>query len=78
MKTSQACPSCGCKGPHAVTHTRHHETHFRGKIMAFTRRRKVCRHCGLPYWTREVDEDVLDQILQDDPQPPELPEDLLG
>ena len=77
MKSPMGCPSCGCQGPHNVTHTRHHQISFRGRQISFTRRRKICRFCHLPFWTREIEEDVLDDLL-DDPPPPDLPDDLLG
>lgn len=82
MRNPMGCPSCGCLGPHNVSHTRHHSMNFRGRMISFTRRRKICRNCRLPYWTREIEEDSLDELLdsvdQAPPPPPDLPEDLLG
>ena len=47
------CPDCGCPH-HFVTHTTQSETKFWGRRKQFIHRRRVCRHCGLPFQTREV------------------------
>lgn len=86
MKNPLSCPACGCRGPHPVTHTHHRDFTFRGRPVSYTRRRKVCRNCGLPFWTKEIDEDLLDEVMKPDPPeaqepppgPPDIPEDLLG
>lgn len=37
-----------------VVGTTKYETHFHGKTKIQIRRRRVCRHCGTGFYTREV------------------------
>lgn len=57
------CPNCGC--PHSeVRNVIKSESSFWGKKKQYVKRYRVCRHCKLPYQTREVvvPEDVPEQI----------------
>jgi hypothetical protein len=64
------CPNCNC-GHHYVTHTYHNTSNF-GTPREHIRRRRVCMHCKLPFYTTEVVE--LEAVLQEttttlDPSP---------
>jgi len=62
------CKNCGCL-MNKVTHTR--QIQFRthtGRIKIIIRRRRVCRHCQLPFITVEYPED------EDNRNHPEEPE----
>lgn len=68
---SAECPSCGCKGPHRVSHTTHGT--WKALNLTYTRRRRICRHCGLPFWTREVEEESLEAQIPVEPPVPDPP-----
>lgn len=46
------CPYCGCKHS-MVTHTYHLSLPVGGRVVSRIRRRRICRHCGLSYYTTE-------------------------
>lgn len=49
------CPKCGCLH-FEVSHTRTRN----GKV----RRRRVCRHCRRPLYTREIPESLYRQLVE--------------
>jgi hypothetical protein len=66
------CPSCGCRH-HSVTNTWQREVRLKGKLKTIIRRRRVCRHCSLPFTTIETHEEDLTGDLDLSPKKP--PED---
>jgi len=50
------CPDCGCRMSY-VQNTYKTEVRWRGRTRTHVRRRRICRHCGLPFRTVEVPED---------------------
>jgi transcriptional regulator NrdR family protein len=53
---SVTCLQCGCH--HCpVTHSTEYEYTFRGKKHTMMRRRRVCRHCGRVFYTKEAPEE---------------------
>lgn len=65
-----ACPNCGCHH-HSVTNTyatpnAHQNDSSRIKFSGkeYTRRRRVCENCKLPFYTREVVEPELPEEVR--------------
>lgn len=57
------CPNCGC-AHHSVINTVQSESNFWGVKKQYIRRRRVCRHCQLPFHTREVVEPDLPTVIK--------------
>ena len=55
--TGIACPKCECAVGNRVSHVWQRKTRWQGKEKTVTRRRKICRNCGLPFTTIETTED---------------------
>lgn len=69
------CRFCGCR-MNEVTHTWVFDVTYHGKKRTIIKRRRVCRHCKLPYTTIETYEDEENSKLPEDVlpfQPPPPP-----
>jgi transcriptional regulator NrdR family protein len=52
MAQAYRCKSCGCpESKVAQTYAP-----FKAQQLVIIRRRRVCRHCGLSFFTREIEE----------------------
>ena len=55
MMSKFVCRNCGCK-MNKVTHTTEHTIKWKGGTKTVVRRRRICRHCNLPFTTVETHE----------------------
>jgi len=67
-KESIRCPVCWCRYC-PVVNTYPRQVIFRGKAKTIIRRRRVCRHCGLPFYTIETYEAEASPGLPEDASP---------
>lgn len=67
------CPHCNC-GHHHVSHTWKLEVSWQGHPRTIIRRRRVCRHCKLPFTTVEhLEAEDQPGAPSQDPPPPGKP-----
>lgn len=75
VMTQLECPNCGCRVGNKITHSVPREITWRGVKRTTIRRRRVCRHCGLPWTTVEHIEDENNPGFPDAPPVVEHPDD---